>query len=100
MSLLAQSVVTLLRSNSGRFLIDRTSAGLTSTQPSVAQINRLADELKFGPKFKLTSINARKPQSGAAGVEALTEIARTFGVSHSNISRHYEASFLRIALDK
>ena len=32
--------------------------------------------------------------------EALTKIARTFGVGHSNISRRYEASFLRVALYK
>jgi hypothetical protein len=58
---MAQSVVTLLCSNSVAFGLERTSAGFMSTWHSVAQVNRLVDELKFGRKFKLTSINAGKP---------------------------------------
>jgi hypothetical protein len=45
----------------GRFLIRADIGRFHEYEPSVTQINRLADELKFGPKFKLTSINARKP---------------------------------------
>jgi DNA invertase Pin-like site-specific DNA recombinase len=43
--------------------------------------------VKFGRKRKLTAHQRREALARASSGEALTDIARTFGVSHSTISR-------------
>ena len=48
--------------------------------------------VKFGRKLKLTPYQQQEALARRAQGEPLVEIARTFGVSHSTISRLHEAT--------
>ena len=61
----------------------RTSEGRTRAQ---------ARGVRFGRKLKLTPYQRQEALARRAQGEPLVEIARTFGVSHSTISRLHEAN--------
>jgi DNA invertase Pin-like site-specific DNA recombinase len=64
-------------------VLARTSEGRTRAK---------ARGVRFGRKLKLTPYQRQEALARRAQGEPLVEIARTFGVSHSTISRLHEAT--------
>ena len=64
---------------------------LIKVRTSEGRIRAQARGVRFGRKLKLTAYQRQEVSARGSG-EPLVEIARTFGVSHSTISRLHEAN--------